>query len=525
MSAGRSTAARFSAPLSLTALAVSVASALTVGLLAPAASADSLSDQRVRVAQQLASSKVELSESSRALSSAGAALQQAQGQLEVARTQLAQTQAELAGARKQDVALARQLKRSRAGLAAATAAVVVGQRALDKQKAVAAEVVRDQYQQQTNLLPIAVLLQNTSTGDLQTRLQWSTTMFDTTSTTITRLDLLQAKLTAQKARQARLTRRVADDRRQARENLLLQKRLERQARAQADGVGRLVAERQSIESAAASAVARDRSQYAQLTRERARVEQRIATRIARAKAAAAREAAARQAAARQAAARQAAARQAAQQATRQAARQAQRAARRAVQRAEQQAGQRARAAAAAAQQRAERARAAARQASKAAKRPVRRAAPAPQPAPAPVRSGSGRASGAHHGFAYPVSAPITSPYGMRLHPVTHIYKLHDGTDFGAGCGTPIRAAYSGRVAERYYNAGYGNRLMIDHGYVDGRYVTTGYNHAIRYTVSVGQHVSQGQVVGYVGSTGYSTGCHLHLMVWLGGRLVNPMTWY
>jgi len=521
MSADRPAAARFRARLSLTALAVSVASALTVGLLAPAASADSLTDQRVRVAQQLASSKAELSESSRALSSAGVALQQAQGQLEVARTQLAQTQAELTGARQRDVTLAKKLKRSRAELAAATAAVVAGQRALDKQKAIAADVVRDQYQQQTNLLPIAVLLQNTSTGDLQTRLQWSTTMFDTTSTTITRLDLLQAKLTAQKARQAQLTRRVGDERTQARENLLLQKRLERQARAQADGVGRLVAERQSIESAAAVAVAQDRSQYAQLTRERARVEQRIATRIAQAKAAAAREAAARQVAARQAAARQAA-----QQATRQAARQAQRAAHRAEQRAGQRAGQRARAAAAAAQQRAERARAAARRASKAAKRPVRRPAPAPapQPAPAPVRSGSGGTSGAHHGFAYPVSAPITSPYGMRLHPVTHIYKLHDGTDFGAGCGTPIRAAYSGRVAERYYNGGYGNRLMIDHGYVDGRYVTTGYNHAIRYSVSVGQHVSKGQVVGYVGSTGYSTGCHLHLMVWLGGRLVNPMTW-
>ena len=115
---------------------------------------------------------------------------------------------------------------------------------------------------------------------------------------------------------------------------------------------------------------------------------------------------------------------------------------------------------------------------------------------------------------------------MRLHPVLGIRKLHDGTDFAAGCGTPIKAAASGTVAERYFNAGYGNRLMIDHGKVGGRYVTTGYNHATRYVVSVGQKVSKGQVVGYVGSTGYSTGCHLHLMVWENGSMVNPMSkWF
>jgi murein DD-endopeptidase MepM/ murein hydrolase activator NlpD len=132
---------------------------------------------------------------------------------------------------------------------------------------------------------------------------------------------------------------------------------------------------------------------------------------------------------------------------------------------------------------------------------------------------------AGHGFSFPVAAHITSPFGMRFHPVLHYWKLHDGTDFGASCGTPIRAAFAGRVAERYYNAGYGNRLMIDHGYFGGRYVTTGYNHASRYIVHVGQRVRKGQIIGYVGTTGFSTGCHLHLMVWINGRLRNPMTWF
>ena len=105
-----------------------------------------------------------------------------------------------------------------------------------------------------------------------------------------------------------------------------------------------------------------------------------------------------------------------------------------------------------------------------------------------------------------------------------VWKLHDGTDFGASCGTPIRAAYGGIVTRRYSSSGYGNRLFVDHGRVDGVRVTTAYNHATRYVVRPGQRVSRGQVVGYVGRTGLATGCHLHLMVWLNGRMVNPMSW-
>lgn len=128
------------------------------------------------------------------------------------------------------------------------------------------------------------------------------------------------------------------------------------------------------------------------------------------------------------------------------------------------------------------------------------------------------------GFARPVPGGITSPFGMRFHPVLHVWKLHDGTDFGAGCGTPIRAPAAGRVASVSANAGYGNRLMLDHE-IDGRRVRTGYNHATRYVVRPGTVVRRGQLLGYVGSTGYSTGCHLHLMLWVGGRLANPMSMF
>jgi murein DD-endopeptidase MepM/ murein hydrolase activator NlpD len=128
------------------------------------------------------------------------------------------------------------------------------------------------------------------------------------------------------------------------------------------------------------------------------------------------------------------------------------------------------------------------------------------------------------GLSYPINTYITSPYGMRFHPILHYWKLHDGTDFGAGCGTPIRAAASGVVTDRYYNGGYGNRIFISHGIIDGDSITTVYNHLSKFKARVGQRVAKGQIIGYVGSTGYSTGCHLHFMVYQDGRVVNPMKW-
>jgi murein DD-endopeptidase MepM/ murein hydrolase activator NlpD len=139
---------------------------------------------------------------------------------------------------------------------------------------------------------------------------------------------------------------------------------------------------------------------------------------------------------------------------------------------------------------------------------------------------SGSFDGTSNGFlSYPVAGSVTSAYGMRMHPILHIYKLHDGTDFGAPCGTPIRAAAPGKVIERYFNAGYGNRLIVADGFVKGVSLATAYNHLSAYAVAPGEHVQRGQVVGYVGTTGYSTGCHLHFMVYENGVTVDPMTWF
>lgn len=130
-----------------------------------------------------------------------------------------------------------------------------------------------------------------------------------------------------------------------------------------------------------------------------------------------------------------------------------------------------------------------------------------------------------HGLTAPVNGPITSPFGMRRHPVTGVVKLHDGVDFGAPCGTPLVAPADGRVRQAYFNPGYGNRVILDHGSIEGQRVQTAVNHLSATAVRPGQRVHRGDVLGRVGSTGYSTGCHLHLMLWLDGRLVDPLVWF
>ena len=124
-------------------------------------------------------------------------------------------------------------------------------------------------------------------------------------------------------------------------------------------------------------------------------------------------------------------------------------------------------------------------------------------------------------MAVPAGGPITSYYGWRIHPVTGKQKLHTGMDFGAAYGTDIIAAEAGTVIVAGYNTGgYGNYVVIDHG--GG--VTTLYGHASSLCVSSGQYVSRGQVIAKVGSTGMSTGPHLHFEVLINGAHTDPLNY-
>lgn len=121
-------------------------------------------------------------------------------------------------------------------------------------------------------------------------------------------------------------------------------------------------------------------------------------------------------------------------------------------------------------------------------------------------------------FRRPVNGPITSGFGMRMHPVLRIRRLHAGVDFGARTGTPIMAAADGQVITATYMRGYGNTVILAHG--SG--ITTVYAHCSRLLVSAGQRVRQGEVIARVGSTGLSTGPHLHFEIRVNGRPVNPL---
>lgn len=138
-------------------------------------------------------------------------------------------------------------------------------------------------------------------------------------------------------------------------------------------------------------------------------------------------------------------------------------------------------------------------------------------------NGGGNFQGDANGFLHaPVAGPVTSPFGYRTHPIYGYWGLHDGTDFGAACGAQLWAGAAGTVVNTYFDEVYGNRLYLYVGRVNGNNITLVYNHLSSYNVGEGARVGRGDVVGYVGSTGWSTGCHLHFTVLRNGNPVDPM---
>jgi murein DD-endopeptidase MepM/ murein hydrolase activator NlpD len=134
--------------------------------------------------------------------------------------------------------------------------------------------------------------------------------------------------------------------------------------------------------------------------------------------------------------------------------------------------------------------------------------------------GSGSTGSGQYGgeLFWPTNGPIVSGFGYRTHPVYGTTRFHAGVDIDGACGQPIFAAEDGTVLSAGYNGGYGNATVIDHG--GG--LSTLYAHQSSIGVSSGQKVGRGQQIGLVGTTGLSTGCHLHFEVRVNGEPVDPV---
>lgn len=141
--------------------------------------------------------------------------------------------------------------------------------------------------------------------------------------------------------------------------------------------------------------------------------------------------------------------------------------------------------------------------------------PPPPPPPGPT---------AARPFVNPTSINpmvVTSSYGMRFHPILRYWRLHAGVDLRTWCGTPVYAAASGTVEWARSRPGFGNQVLLNHGYWQGSSLMTSYNHLSSFATAGGAWVQQGQLIGYSGNTGTSAACHLHLEAYVNGGTIDP----
>ncbi len=125
-------------------------------------------------------------------------------------------------------------------------------------------------------------------------------------------------------------------------------------------------------------------------------------------------------------------------------------------------------------------------------------------------------------FMRPVNGYVSSPYGWRVHPVFKRKIFHSGTDFAMPMNANVKAANSGKVIFVGWQGGYGKVVILDHGKINGVPTTSLYAHLNSYSVATGNTVSKGQVIAKIGTTGYSTGPHLHFEIRQNGNTVNPL---
>ncbi len=402
------------------------------------ANADQLNNRKRQLAGQVNQANSSVNYSSGKLDEASKRLSASRAELADAQATLAKAEADLGEASAAEQARSEELSQAEKQLSEQNKKISEGKQAIVKQRNKAAAEMRAVHQQNTALLSVGMLLsENGNTSDINSRVQWAQTLYNSNVGEINRLTRMQ--LENQKAQESRAV--VENQARQLRDSAAEQVEAKRAASLAAQNakakVDEVVASNQAVEADAKKtvneAIANRNSMQAQLDSVTNQINARDAAQALAA-----------------------------------------------------QTGQ------------------------------TRRQDAAP--APAPAASGGGK-------LFRPANGPYTSFFGWRFHPTLKYNMLHTGTDIGAPCGAPIYAAEAGVVVKYLptaYSGGYGNRVVIDHGVVGGNRMTAAYNHATSFVVGVGQSVSRGQVIGYVGTTGYSTGCHLDFELWVNGRLVDSV---
>ena len=429
----------------LAAGAVSIALAFGA---APPALADQLSDRHAQIVRELDLARESIDEHTSELAEATAALEASQRQLEEARAALAQTRADLAQARELDAELAVELARERAALRRAKAATDEARRRVADQQRLIAGAARDAYQKQTNLTGIAVVLGGRNPSEIGQRLQWDTTIFDTTAQRKAELEVLERRLAEAEAAQAAIEEEVAANKRRSEANVARITRLEADAVTLEADVTALVERDEAFRAEAQKLLDADNAAFAALLAEESTVQGEIAVRVADQLA-------------------------------------------RGVSRDD-------------------------------IAKLVAMGVVSTDPKTYPLASSGPQMILSPQGFVRPLLARPGSPFGPRFHPILKYWRPHNGNDWGAACGVPLYAAQSGTVVKAGWQGGFGNYVIIDHGVIGGKSIMTGYAHQQSMTVRAGQRVDMGQQIGYVGTTGLSTGCHLHLQVYENGTPVDPM---
>jgi murein DD-endopeptidase MepM/ murein hydrolase activator NlpD len=461
--------------------AVVAGCALALLAVAPAGWAMSIDDQKDDVDRKISRTQQQLDQSSAELVSASHRLGRARTALGTAKTTLARTRGELAAAQALDARMQKRLTEATQDLRKARTALAKGKARVQGQEDVLRRIAVEQYASaDPGLLALSMVMHSQDATELTGQLNSVGNVLEKEAVSLERLKASRVMLAVQEQSVRKARREVARLRADAADNLARKAALEAEAEATEARIAGLVQARSRARQEVASARTADLQELRELEDERERIGELLRQRAEEARRRAAAEAAAK------ARARAVAAREAAERAERKAAQ-----------------------------------RRAARQASKRsapktqAKPKVK--APAPRPrrvAPAPSPSG----------LLTPVNGYVTSPYGMRFHPVYKRWSLHDGLDYGASCGTPIRAAAGGTVVATGYHSAYGNRVIMDHGLRRGVGLGSSYNHLSAYSTYTGQRVQRGDVIGFVGTTGASTGCHLHFMVFENGGTVDPAKW-